>query len=181
MLESKKANEIYSSITNMYVDSKIMQTILEVIGRELDTSIELTYEVLRQLFPQTADSWGLTIWEQRLGLVTNLNEDIEKRRGKIITKLQSRFPITPERMALIVKNITKIKPIVIENVAPYTILLDFKSNRGYENIYEELYSLVKRIKPSHIAVKYKFEISNNSKSNIYTASILKNAAYYKLS
>jgi hypothetical protein len=47
-----------------------MQSIFNAIGNEADLSVELGDEILRQLFPQTADSWGLSIWEQRLGLVT---------------------------------------------------------------------------------------------------------------
>ena len=52
--------------------------------------LRLGDEILRQLHPQTADRWGLTIWEKRLKLVTNLNEDIEKRRRKVITNIQAK-------------------------------------------------------------------------------------------
>jgi hypothetical protein len=118
MISSKKGKEMYSRVTPMYEDSKLMLSIFESIGREADSSVDLGDEILRQLFPQTADSWGLTILEKRLGIVTNLNEDIEIRKRKVITKLQTRYPITPKNMAMILKSYTRANINIVENVAP---------------------------------------------------------------
>lgn len=151
MISSKKGQEMYLSVTPMYENSKLMLSIFNAIGSEADMSVELADEILRQLFPQTADSWGLTIWEQRLGLVTNISESIERRRKKVIAKFQTKFIITPERMAFIVKNYTGVEPLIEENVAPYTFDVYLKTHTMFSDILSDVHNVIKTIKPSHLA------------------------------
>ena len=49
----------------------------------------------KQLHPQTA-TWGLNIWEEELGLPTDLSVDIELRRAKVMAKLLGSSPMTVE-------------------------------------------------------------------------------------
>lgn len=147
IMKSKKANEIFLTVSPVYENSNIMKSTFEAIGEELDTTNEYAEEVKKQLFPQTA-TWGLDIWEQRLGLVTNRNKSLEKRRGKVIAKLQSNYIITPERMATIIKNYTGANVLIDENIAPYT----FKVTVDIDDIQDnrELNRIVKKVKPSHL-------------------------------
>lgn len=151
MINSKKAQQMYLSVTPMYDNSTLMQSIFEATGSEADSSVALCDEILRQLFPQTADSWGLSIWEQRLGLTTNISESIERRRNKVITKLQTKFIITPEKMAFIIKNYTGIEPMIEENVAPYTFDVYLKTHTMFSDILGDVQNIIKTIKPSHLA------------------------------
>ena len=151
MITSKKGQEMYLSVSPIYEDSILMQSIFNAIGNEADLSVELGDEILRQLFPQTADSWGLSIWEQRLGLVTNISESIEKRRKKIIAKFQTKFIITPEKMAFIIKNYTGIEPLIEENVAPYTFDVYLKTYTMFSDVLSDVRNAIKTIKPSHLA------------------------------
>lgn len=148
MIKSPKGKEMISYISPIYQDSKIEQAIYEAIGSEWDNADELTHEILLQLHPQTA-TWGLIFWEQRLGLPTNINEDIERRRRKVIAKLQSRYIITPEKMATIVKNYTGANVLVVENIAPYTFKVAVNIDDIINN--KDLTTIVRKIKPSHLA------------------------------
>lgn len=168
MITSKKANEMYSSVTPMYEKSDFMQAIFEAIGSEADGSVGLGDEILRQLFPQTADSWGLILWEQRVGIVTNLNESIEKRRRKVISKLQLKYPITPKNLAMIIKSYSGSDVEIIEDVAPYTFEIRQTSYTGFPTDLKELYEIVKKTKPSHLATTYSL------------VSITQSAIYYGL-
>ena len=47
----------------------------------------------KQFHPQTA-TWGLKIWEEELGLPTDLNLDLELRRAKVMAKLLGASPMT---------------------------------------------------------------------------------------
>lgn len=166
MISSKKGQEMYSSVSPIYENSKLMQSIFNAIGNEADLSVELGDEILRQLFPQTADSWGLSIWEQRLGLVTNISESIEKRRKKIIAKFQTKFIITPERMAFIIKNYTGIEPLIEENVAPYTFDVYLKTYTMFSDILSDVHNVIKTIKPSHLAYNLIMQYITNVIINI---------------
>lgn len=164
MITSKKGQEMYSKVTPIYENSPLMQTIFQAIGSEEDGAIDLGDEVLRQLHPQTADSWGLTIWEKRLSLVTNLNEDLEKRRRKVITKLQTRYPITPETMAAILKSYTGATINIDEDIAPYTFRVELTSYDGFPNELIDVYDTVKKIKPSHLTAEYNLIAINDTLS-----------------
>ncbi|EPY6430798.1 YmfQ family protein [Clostridium sporogenes] len=154
MITSPKGKEMLSYISPLYQNSKIEQAIYEAIGSEWDSADELANEILLQLHPQTA-TWGLVFWEQRLGLPTNTNEDIERRSRKVIAKRQSKHIINPERMAIILKNYTGADIEIIENIAPYTFEVKLTGREGFPKSLEDLYKEVKRIKPSHLSVRYK--------------------------
>ena len=47
----------------------------------------------KQFHPQTA-TWGLNVWEEELGLPTDLNVDLELRRAKVMAKLLGASPMT---------------------------------------------------------------------------------------
>lgn len=160
IMKSKKANEIFLTVSPIYEKSKIMKSIFEAIGNELDISNKYVEEIKNQLFPQTA-TWAISIWEQRLGLTTNKDESIEKRRGKVIAKIQSKYIITPERMAFIIKNYTGTDVLIVENVAPYTFKIVINIDCLEDTL--ELKTIVKKIKPSHLSwiPDFTFNFINN--------------------
>ncbi|ASN68299.1 putative XkdT-related protein [uncultured Caudovirales phage] len=164
MLMSPKGKKMLQSISPIYTKSKIEQAICEAIGYELDSSDELVDEILLQFFPQTA-TWGLEFWEQRNNLSTNLNEDIEARRAKIIAKMQTRYPINPLTMATILQRYTGADINIIENIAPYTFEVKLTGRQGFPKSLENLYKTVNRIKPSHLSVAYKLIVL--TESNLY--------------
>ncbi len=159
-----------SYISPLYQNSKIEQAIYEAIGSEWDSADELAHEILLQLHPQTA-TWGLVFWEQRLGLPTNTNEDMERRRRKVIAKRQSKHIINPERMAIILKNYTGADIEIIENVAPYVFEVKLTGREGFPKSLEDLYKEVKRIKPSHLSVRYRLISITESKFYVGAATL----------
>lgn len=156
MISSKKGQLMFSSITPMYNDSVLMKSIFESIGTEADTSVELGDEILREIFPQTAISWGLSIWEQRLNLMTNVSESVEKRRRKILTKLQTRSIVNPEKMGYIVKSLTGLDTDVNDKVTDYTFGITLTSE-SFDIDIGEIKQEVKRIKPSHLGYSLALE------------------------
>lgn len=166
-MQSLKGGQMIEHISPVLHNSTIEQAIYEAIGSEFDNLDETVADVKLQLFPQTA-TWGLAWWEKRLGLQTNLNEDIEKRRKKVIVKLQTRWPMTPLNMANIISTYTSADVHIIENVAPYTFEVDLLSNNGFPQDLVDLYKTVKRIKPSHEGVRYK--LTSITSTNIYYAA-----------
>jgi Uncharacterized protein conserved in bacteria (DUF2313). len=137
-------------ISPIYAKSEIEQAIYQAIGTEWDSSYDLVDEILLQLFPQTA-TWGLAFWEQRNNLPTNLNEAIEIRRRKVIAKMQTRHPITPERMANILSSYTGVNTVITEAIADYTFGVTLVSKEYFNVNINEVISEIKRIKSSHLA------------------------------
>ncbi len=74
MIASKKGREMLLTLSPIYEQSIIMQSLYEAIGSEFDNLELLNKEIELQLFPQSA-TWGLSFWENRVGLATNLDEE----------------------------------------------------------------------------------------------------------
>lgn len=166
MIKSQKGREMIGYISPIYEQSKVMQAIFESIGSEFDGIYELSEDILKQIFPQTA-TWGLIYWEDAVNIISN-NEDIERRRGKVIAKLQSRYTITPLKMAMILKNYTGADIEIVENVEPYTFKVKLTGREGFPKSLEDLYKEVKKIKPSHLSVRY--ELISITESNFYVGA-----------
>lgn len=127
-----------------------MQSIFQVIGVEWEYSEQLADEILLQLFPQTA-TWGLRYWEELLQIPVNESVDIVKRRALVMARIKFRSPVTPKRIADVVKSLTGEKSQyveVTENVEPHVFMVTVGvKSPGID--YSEIYQMLKRIKPSH--------------------------------
>ncbi|MHB9946427.1 hypothetical protein CF095_13695 [Clostridium botulinum] len=167
MIKSKKGKEMITYVSPVYEQSKVIQSIFEAIGYEWDTAELLANDILKQFFPQTA-TWGLIYWEEAVNVVNNPTEEIDRRRRKVIAKLQSRYAINPKRMALILKNYTGADILITENIAPYTFEVKLTGREGFPKSLEDLYKEVKRIKPSHLSVRYK--LIALTESNLYVGA-----------
>ncbi|CAL83874.1 DUF2313 domain-containing protein [Clostridium botulinum] len=167
MIKSKKGKEMITYVSPIYEQSKVIQAIFESIGYEWDVAESLADDILKQFFPQSA-TWGLIYWEEAVSIVTNLTDEIERRRRKVIAKLQSRYAINPKRMALILKNYTGADILITENIAPYTFEVKLTGREGFPKSLEDLYKEVKRIKPSHLSVRYK--LIALTESNLYVGA-----------
>lgn len=120
-------------VSPVYEQSKVIQSIFEAIGYEWDTAELLANDILKQFFPQTA-TWGLIYWEEAVNVVNNPTEEIERRRRKVIAKLQSRYAINPKRMALILKNYTGADILITEDIAPYTFEVKLTGREGFPKV-----------------------------------------------
>ncbi|MGX8126276.1 YmfQ family protein [Clostridioides difficile] len=171
MIASKKGREMLLTLSPIYEQSLIMNSIYEAIGNEFDNLELLNKEIELQLFPQTA-TWGLSFWENRVGLSTNLDEDIEARRRKVIAKLQSKYIMTPKRMSMILQSYTGANIKINENIFPYTFSVELTSTQGFPRDLEDLYKRVNVIKPSHLSVSYKLVSLLKSKTYFAQTTIM---------
>lgn len=171
MITSKKGREMLLTLSPIYEQSLIMNSIYEAIGSEFDNLELLNKEIELQLFPQTA-TWGLSFWENRVGLSTNIDEDIEDRRRKVIAKLQSKYIMTPKRMSMILQSYTGANIKINENISPYTFSVELTSTQGFPRDLEDLYKRVNVIKPSHLSVSYKLVSLLKSKTYFAQTTIM---------
>ncbi|NFI60727.1 DUF2313 domain-containing protein [Clostridium botulinum] len=165
VINSKKGLQMYNSVSPIYDKNIIMQAIFEAIGSEADLTEKQLDDIMLQLYPQTA-TWGLVFWEERYKLQTNLDEPIEIRRAKVISRIQTKNKIVnPKRIELTIKNFIKAQVEVLDSIAPYVLGINILSENGFPNKLNPVYKEVKRIKPSHMGVKY--NLISGTKSNLY--------------
>lgn len=156
ILTSESGKKMFSYVSPIYDQSKVMQAIFECIGKEVDDLHAWCSDILNQFFPQTA-TWALDIWENRLGIITNTLLPIEIRRRNVLRKLTTRTPVTPSRMKSIIEAVSGVEVDIEQNIAPYTFRILLIS-QGSENIdVWQVNQTIKNTKPAHLSFEMLME------------------------
>jgi len=169
MIKSPKGRKFLGYISPIYEQSAIMQTIIDTIGQEWDDVNELVDEVCNQLFPQTA-TWGIVYWENLLGIPRNDSFPIEQRRTRILTQLQTRWPVTRERMEQIVRTYSGDKQAYISqffNEYRFEVLFNPVKSIDLKTVNE----VVSETKPAHLDFSLVMGLRQGEKS-IYVGSAM---------
>lgn len=148
------------TISPIYEQNRTMLAVFQSIGLESDMTEELIEDIFLQWFPQMA-TWGIIYWEEALQIPINESLGLEERRARVLTKMQTRWPITKSRMEAIINNfITSKNGYIDELYSEYT----FKINIPLTNekiYYKELIETVNEVKPAHLAYEIEGIAGNN--------------------
>ena len=148
MITSPKGRKFLGYISPIYEQSVIMQAVMEAIGAEWDDVDRLTDEVFAQLFPQTA-TWGIMYWEWLLGISPNDSLSIEQRRTRVLTRMQTRWPMTKERMEQLVRTFSQDKQAFIREFFDqyrFEVLFSLTQSVDLGTVYE----VIEEAKPAHL-------------------------------
>jgi len=148
MIASPKGKKFLGYISPIYEQSVIMQAVMEAIGAEWDEAEKLTDEILTQLFPQTA-TWGIVYWEWLLGIPPNDSIPIEQRRTRVLTRMQTRWPMTKEQMEQLVRTFSQDKQAFIREFFDqyrFEVLFNLTQSVDLGTVYE----VIEEAKPAHL-------------------------------
>lgn len=164
---SQTAQRMVARVSPIYEKSYVGKWLYQVMGEEMDDAWLRFEEIRLQAFPETA-TWGLPYWEQRYGVTPTPSQTLEERRRAVIAKRNTRAPMNPARIELILGNMTGKVVACIENVGPYTFSVTIYDAKGDMNI-ESAVKKLQQIKPSHQT----FELAGQApeqRSSLYLAS-----------
>lgn len=165
MIHSKTGNKFILEVSPIYFQSRVMKSIFNSIGNEVDLLEYQIRDIEKQKHAQTA-TWGIKYWEEAVGLPVNSNKDLMVRRSLVLTKMQTAYSITEKRIKSIVEAATGLKVNIEQDVSPYTFEVELingnKLDFNFINILNEtkpahLSYLVKDINTRDIQIR-----SNNS-------------------
>ena len=106
----------------------------------------------KQFHPQTA-TWGLSVWEEELGLSTDLSVDLELRRAKVMAKLLGTSPMTVANTNKLVNLFTDDgKAYVDELPEPGIIKIIVPSKTAY---LDEMRDSLDEMLPAHLAYYFR--------------------------
>jgi len=160
MITSKKGREMLKTISPIYEQNQTMLAIFQAIGLESEMTEELVDDILLQWFPQTA-TWGIVYWEDALNIPINESMGLEERRARILTKMQTRWPITKSRMEAIINNFIASKNGYIDEIfSEYMFKINIPLTDG-KIYYRELIETVNEVKPAHLAFTVEGIAGNN--------------------
>src|SRR5690606_22380729 len=149
MITSPKGRKFLGYISPIYEQSVIMQAVMEAIGAEWDDIDRLTDEVFAQLFPQTA-TWGIVYWERLVGIPRNDSLSIGQRRERVLTRMQTRWPMTKERMEQLVRTFSQDKQAFIREFFDqyrFEVLFNLTQSVDLGTVYE----VIEEAKPAHLS------------------------------
>jgi len=146
---SKAARRMIESVSPVYEKSYVAKWLYQVMGIEFDEAWRVFDELRLQAFLESA-TWGIDYWEERYGIAPDHAWSIIERRHRAMGRRGIRAPMSPARLEQIAADITGRSAAITEQGHMYTFTLAIAPGDSLVN-YDELSSVVRNVKPSHIA------------------------------
>jgi len=140
-------------------NAKIFQSLINVKAQEMDKKALDIEDFINQLSIDTA-TWGLDIYENELGINTNINKSYEERRSFIKSKYRGIGKFDKALLQSILKSYTNGETEVSFN-GKFNLLLEYIENNTLNLV--DLETTLEEIKPAHLdytlALKIKDKIA----------------------
>lgn len=168
-MKSKKGKEMLTFTDWYYQESKIMQSILDTQGIEIDAVRDKLKDILNQFYVDTA-TWGLDLWEKELN-IQDTSGDYAERRNRIKLYLAKPVSVTPQFLCTLTNRYLNDKSAtIIEHIQDYCFDVCFNNGSLFD--WAGLQKAIEIYKPAHLGVKY-FALQNVS-SSIYVSGAVNN-------
>jgi hypothetical protein len=154
-MNSVRGQEMLSFLPGYYGRSRIMRSILDAQGAELDKLWEALDETLRQFYVTTA-TWGLEGWERELGIPADPEKPVEQRRSVILSKLRGIGSVTPQLLKSVAEAYDGGTVEVYAQPGSYRFTVKFIDTLGVPDNLRDLQAAIEEIKPAHLAVDYEY-------------------------
>ncbi|SNT18815.1 hypothetical protein SAMN05446037_104927 [Anaerovirgula multivorans] len=129
--------------------SKVFQEIMKAAAKEVDQEYVDIKSLSNQLLINTA-TWGLAIYEQELGIQTDINKSYEERRNAIIAKWRGIGKVDKNLIQLITESYAVGDVSVVFNHAITIYLLGVNETMiGMK----DLLNSIEEIKPAHLRLQ----------------------------
>lgn len=129
-----------------------LDALLYAIGealRQAGEDLDLTFQ---QLFPGTATSWGLELWEQAYGIPVDRTKAVEVRRARILSKIRGQGVPTVELIQSVAQAYAQGPVDVVEVSEEYCFFVVFVPNPALPVDADALIAAVSEVKPAHLAM-----------------------------
>lgn len=142
-----------------------MQDIQNSISQEAGRLYYANKDTLDQVFIDSA-TWGLDIWEQELGIETDILKTYESRREAIIGKLRGSGTVTERMLKNIALALTNAEITIIENYDNYSFIIKFIGIKGIPPNIPNFINMIEAIKPAHLgySIEYTYSWWDNLKA-----------------
>ena len=166
-MKSKKGKEMLTFTDWYYQESKIMQSILDTQGIEIDAVRDKLKDILNQFYVDTA-TWGLDLWEKELN-IQDTSGDYAERRNRIKLYLAKPVSVTPQFLCTLTNRYLNDKSAaIIEHIPDYCFDVCFNNGSLFD--WVGLQKAIEIYKPAHLGVKY-FALQN-TQSNVSVYGII---------
>ena len=114
---------------------------------------------LRNLIDQcyiVTATWGLTRWEQMLGVTTNMSLTYERRREILMAKLRGQGTTTRKMIEDTAAAFSGGEVKVIEDNPSHLFIIQFVGIKGIPRNMQAFISMLEDIKPAHLTYRFEY-------------------------
>lgn len=161
LMASVRGKEMMSYLPDYYANSRVMTSIIDSQGSEMDKLHQALSETLDQNFIATS-TWGLDIWEREYEVASSPGQDLEQRRSVVLSKIRGIGTVTSELIRNVASAYAKGTVEIVENElpSPYTVSIKFIDTRGIPDSMPALKSVAREVIPAHLDILYLYTYLN---------------------
>lgn len=145
--------DLMKYLPNYY--GSVMKVIQNANEDEIGLYLYLIEDTFKQLFINTA-TWGLSIWENELGLPTDISKPNEERREIIMARLRGTGTITKKLLKNVASAFSGGDVDVIEYPNEYRFVVKFIGTKGIPRNMATFSEMLETVKPAHLAHSFEY-------------------------
>ncbi len=169
-VEIKRETDLLEYLPSFYHNSDIIKSFMESNSIEVDILKAYMNDLVKNLYVKTA-TWGLDLFEEELGLVTDKSISYEERRERILAKKRGNGTTTKAMIKNTAEAFSGGEVEVIENFNDYSFIVKFVGVKGIPKNLALFKKMIEEIKPAHLNYELAFTYTVWSmvmaKSNIW--------------
>ena len=154
-IEIKRETDLLEYLPSFYHNSDIVKAFMESSSIEVDTIKAYVEDLSKNLYVKTA-TWGLDLFEEELGLVTDKSISYEERRERILAKKRGNGTTTKAMIKNTAEAFSGGEVEVIENFNDYSFVVKFVGVKGIPKNLTLFKNMIEEIKPAHLNYELAF-------------------------
>ena len=169
-IEIKRETDLLEYLPSFYHNSDVIKSFMESNSIEVDTLKAYIEDLSKNLYVKTA-TWGLDLFEEELGLVTDKSVSYEERRERILAKKRGNGTTTKKMLKNTAEAFSGGEVDIIENFEDYSFIIKFIGVKGIPKNLTLFKKMIEEIKPAHLDYDFAFTYTVwefvMSKSNLW--------------
>ena len=154
-IEIKREANLIENLPSFYHNSDFVKAFMESNSIEVDTLKAYVDDLVKNLYVKTA-TWGLDLFEEELGLITDKSVSYEERRERILAKKRGNGTTTKAMIKNTAEAFSGGEVEVIENFNDYSFVVKFVGVKGIPKNLALFKQMLEEIKPAHLNYELAF-------------------------
>ena len=154
-LEIKRESNLLEYLPSFYHNSDIIKSFMESNNIEVDILKAYIEDLSKNLYVKTA-TWGLDLFEEELGLITDKSVSYEERRERILAKKRGNGTTTKAMIKNTAEAFSGGEVDIIENFKDYSFTVKFVGTKGIPKNITLFKQMIEEIKPAHLNYELAF-------------------------
>ena len=177
ILTDATAQRIIDYVSQIYGRSYVGLWLFEAIGEALTSDRGVADELRAETDPITANLL-LDYWEKHYNIPTDDSLTIKQRQARLKSKLLSRGPCNPYRLAQAISSaLGGVEVDITENIAKNTFLVNIRS--AVDDITPAV-AVIERKKPAHLIYQIRVATKTVAEADIKVAIAMTRAESFKV-